>query len=156
AVTTVPVDTGTAKFDLMLEVKPAGSGALDLSWEYATDVLDVRDAAEVAESFAQVAAALVEPGATVRSALSARPADLARLAALNDTARTWPEIDVSLFDRLADADPTAPAVLDGEVVTDRETLRTLRARVAGRLRAEGVRAGDVVALHLPRSAASVA
>ncbi|TCO61923.1 condensation domain-containing protein [Actinocrispum wychmicini] len=158
AVTPVPLHTGTAKFDLMLEVTPVGAvGDLDLGWEYATDVLNEGTVAELAATFDQLSTSITEPAATVRSVVGVRAGERARIAAVNDTARSWPEMDVSVrFDDLADADPGALALLDGPVTVSRTELRALRDGLARRLDVSGVRAGDVVVVHLPRSARSVA
>lgn len=158
AVTAVPLHTGTAKFDLMLEVAPSGgSGDLGLSWEYATDVLDARGVAELAASFGRVAAGLAAPGATVRSVTGLSAAERRRIAAVGETVRAWPDTDISaLFEHLAVTGPDLPAVLQGPVTVDRAELRRARNRLAGCLAAHEVRAGDVVAVHLPRSADSVA
>jgi iturin family lipopeptide synthetase A len=158
AVTPVPMHTGTAKFDLLLEVTPDGTtGELSLNWEYATDVLDGAEVARLAASYEQLARAITEPDATVRTVIRMSEAERAQLTASSGPSRAWPRADPTvLFDALAAADPGAPAVLDGESTVDRERLRALREAFAGGLAAARVRAGDVVVVALPRSAASVA
>jgi amino acid adenylation domain-containing protein len=158
AITPIPLHTGTAKFDLTLEITPAAdTGALDLNWEYATDVLAADLVADLTTSFALIADALVKPGATVRSATGLGTAERRRARSICGPARERHGTDVSaLFDRLATAGPTLPAVLEGTGTVDRAGLRTLRDQVTGCLAARGIGPGDVVAIHLPRSAWSVA
>ena len=76
------------------------------------------------------------------------------LAAFNDTRRDEvdPDLDIAtLIERQVDAAPDAVAIEhDDRQLTYRE-LDRLADRVAARLRGLGVRAGDRVALHLPRS-----
>jgi amino acid adenylation domain-containing protein len=154
----VQLDTGTAKFDLMLEVTPvARTGEFELTWEYATGILDADDVADLAGTFERIAAAVGGAGGTVRSVTALSEPERQRIAAAQGTRRYWPDTDISdLFEQLARAGPHRAAVLDGETSVDRAELRGLRDRVAGCLAGHGVAAGDVVAIALPRSARSVA
>ncbi|CAO3437839.1 amino acid adenylation domain-containing protein [Azospirillum doebereinerae] len=75
------------------------------------------------------------------------------LAAVNDTARVLPA--VTLRDTLvaqAARTPDAVALIDAEYSLTFREVRLQVADLARRLRAEGVRPGDVVAVGLPRSA----
>lgn len=175
AVSFVPLHTATAKFDLTLEVTPdRQAGSLGLVWEYATGILTEADVADLATSFARLAdsvggdavgqdvaddrTAAAGPGQSVRSLTGISVAE----RELGTAVATGPERgqripDASLlFERLVTSDPAAPAVMEGATTVDRAGLRALRNRLVGCLTARGLRSGDVVAVHLPRSARSVA
>lgn len=62
-----------------------------------------------------------------------------------------PQVLTGLLDTNASRSPTGDAVTDGRVRLDWTEYRNRAATLAGALRAEGVRAGDRVAIHLPKS-----
>jgi len=155
----LPVSTGTAKFDLLVEALPTSAGELTLRWEYATDVLSRAEAAELVDSFSYLAVLVAADwGLPVRQAARLSPAEARRVASVNEPpARHRAGTDISrLFAAAADRSPEAIAVLDGASVLRFRDLSQLRDQVASTLRSAGVRTGDVVAVELPRSALSIA
>lgn len=156
----LPVSNGTAKFDLLVEVLPARTGELTLRWEYATDVLTSAVAADLADSFSYLAGLVAaDPNLSVRQASRLSPAEARRVVSAGRAPRRPRDADTDvgrLFAAAAARSPEAVAVLDGSAVLRFGELSLLRDRVVSGLHSAGVKAGDVVALELPRSALSIA
>ncbi|MFF2775410.1 amino acid adenylation domain-containing protein [Streptomyces sp. NPDC058052] len=157
-VSTLPIGTGSAKFDLTVgieerydsEGRPAG---LDWTLGYASDLFDHATVERLAARLSVLLTALAhDPDLSLgtvdlltdeerRQALPA-PGDRA-------PATTPGRVD-RLFEAQAARTPDATALLfEDETVTYRE-LDTRATLLAHRLRAGGVRAGDIVAVHLER------
>jgi amino acid adenylation domain-containing protein len=77
-------------------------------------------------------------------------------AATGPAAPPTPPDFLDRIDRQAQQRPTAPALITGDTTTDYVTLVASSRQAAGWLRQEGVRAGDVVALAMPRDGRTVA
>ncbi|OZM71812.1 non-ribosomal peptide synthetase [Amycolatopsis antarctica] len=132
---------------------------LEVRCTFRADVLDAGDARLLLDTLVRVLTALAEDAALPVGRLpllGAAERDTV-LRAWNDTARPLPATTLpALFAEWVTATPDAPAVLAGDA---RWTFAELDARIgaiAAALRADGVRAGDVVAVALPRSAELVA
>ncbi|MFC9436842.1 amino acid adenylation domain-containing protein, partial [Nocardia sp. NPDC057030] len=159
----VPAITGTAKFDLHVDVvermNPADDAAppaLSGRIEYATDLFDRATVADLAERYLQLLEAVsADPAMPLGRMDVLAPAERDRVLRIwNDTAAPLPA-DASLahlFARQVTATPEAVAVAhaDGDL-----TYAELAVRVrvlAQVLRGHGVGRGSVVAVALPRSA----
>ncbi|CAO3429843.1 amino acid adenylation domain-containing protein [Azospirillum endophyticum] len=114
----------------------------------------VPDARALAERVRGVLETLVRQPDTAVAALPLLTAgDRRLLAAVNDTAQVVPPATLrSLLIAQAQRTPSAVALVDGTESLSFDAVRQRVTRLAGRLRAMGVRAGDVVAVGLPRSA----
>ncbi|WP_433654925.1 condensation domain-containing protein [Nocardia sp. CA-128927] len=148
--------TGTAKFDLLVDAIQV-SGELLLSWEYATEVLDAAEAAELASAFEQLARALPADGAiTVRDLLRPTPAEVVRIDEVNATAHPVPSGIDGLFATVFAGHPDDIALYASATEVTYRELGHLRDQVISCLVDRGVRPGDVVAMDIPRSPLSVA
>ncbi|MEU5693389.1 amino acid adenylation domain-containing protein [Actinosynnema sp. NPDC020468] len=157
----VEVEVETAKFDLALMLtettdeagRPAG---LTGSLEYSADLFDARTAEVLAARFARVAAE-VDPAAPVSRAEVLFDAERARIAEWNATTVDYPRDRslVELFEARVDAGPDVVALVAGEKRVTFAELDARANRVAHRLRADGVRAGDPVGVLMERSVAFV-
>ncbi|WP_280431713.1 non-ribosomal peptide synthetase [Nocardia brasiliensis] len=162
AVEIVPAITGTAKFDLhvdvverMNSVDNAAVPSLAGRIEYATDLFDRSTVAELAARFLRLLHIVTaDPGTRLGQLDILAPEEREQvLRVWNDTAAPLPQ-DMSLpklFARHVAAAPDAAAFahMDGDL-----TYRELAMRVDGLARllvARGVRRGSVVAVALPRS-----
>ena len=142
-----PVDAGVTRYDLHVAVYDR-TERLDMQVEYSTEIHDpgyVADLARRYELLLQAAAA--DPDRPLSTLDLWRPAEraLAEPPAPMDT----PPIPQALAKRLTDPAPAALVEPTGEV-RDRGWLAARAAAIRHRLAAEGVGAGDVVALALPR------
>ena len=132
---------------------------LEVRCSFRADVLDAGAARSLLDCLIRVLAALAGDAALPVGRLPLLGADERRevLHTWNDTTRPLPETTLpALFAEWVEATPDAPAVLAEDA---RWTFAEQDARIgtiAAGLRAEGVRAGDVVAVALPRSAELVA
>jgi amino acid adenylation domain-containing protein len=70
---------------------------------------------------------------------------------VGDETPSAPQVMSGLLDRIADRRPLDDALTDGRVRLDWSTYRDRAAALAGALRERGVRPGDRVAVHLPKS-----
>ncbi len=151
-------DTGAAKFDLGLGMVELG-GVLSAILEYATDLFDAATAERICDHLNTLLAAVVaDPDACVWDLPMAPDAELrvleARGAARADFPPEWtvPE----RFRAQAARTPQAPAVRAGSESLAYAELDARAGRLAGRLRALGVRPGDRVGVALERSPDGVA
>ncbi len=70
-ITRIPLDPGTAKFDLTLTVMPTNEG-LQLAWEYNTDLFDIESMAGLAQEFEELLNRVVaDPNCKIDRLLSA-------------------------------------------------------------------------------------
>ncbi|MGI5426011.1 amino acid adenylation domain-containing protein [Streptomyces sp. CA-179760] len=147
----VEVEQVGAKYDLNFLVRDDGD-ALTVDLEYDRRALADADAAAIgATTVAVLTAAAADPGAPV-TRLAVGPFGVAAPGAVARPDRV-PRADESLTGRLVEiartrADAVAVTAPDGDL--SYADLRTRVEATAGGLRADGVGAGDVVAVSLPR------
>ncbi|MFF0543426.1 non-ribosomal peptide synthase/polyketide synthase [Nocardia thailandica] len=154
--TELPVDTGTAKFDLQLTLRETDGGtALDAVFEYATDLFDPATVAGYATRFTRVLQAVcADPSVVIGDIdLLTTPERAQVLGAWNDTARPVDPAAtlVSLFEERAAATPDAVALTaDGVSITYGEFAARVN-RLARLLVAHGAGPERTVALGMHRS-----
>ncbi len=151
----LPVDTETAKFDLMLVVGESG-GSLVGALEHNLDLFDPATVTRYGFHLeALLAAALAEPERPWTELPLLSPGERAQLLTeWNDVSRPFPSEATlhGLFESWAERTPEAPAVeLGGRTLSYRD-LDAQANRLAHRLLAAGVRPEEPVAIHLERSA----
>ncbi|GAA0247628.1 hypothetical protein GCM10010492_54170 [Saccharothrix mutabilis subsp. mutabilis] len=148
-----PVPTGTAKFDLFVNLYPDGDGVRGVV-EYAADLFDAATVTALTDRFARVLAQVVaEPGtrlSDLAAVSAAERADLVRRG--TGPAPAGPGLDVAALVReWARATPDAPAVVhDGREWTYAE-LDAAADRLAGWLVARGAGPEQRVAVVLDRT-----
>jgi amino acid adenylation domain-containing protein len=154
----LPIERGTAKFDLALACQPAAGGALAAVLEYNCDLFDPADAARLGAALAaQLAAIAAGPGLPV-SALPSLPEAMCHqlLREWNDTAAAADRGATlhGLVTRQAARTPEAVAVVfGGGAAAPRLTYRQLAAaagRGAAALRDRGAGPGSLVAVYMER------
>ncbi|MCO5994849.1 non-ribosomal peptide synthetase [Actinoallomurus rhizosphaericola] len=148
-----PVGTGTAKFDLLLDLDPSGAGAL----EYATDLFDAATAEAIATRLGRLLTAVAaDPDARVGAIDLLDDSERRRvLEDFNGTGRPVPPAALGeLFDQQAARTPDAVAVVDpaNSVTLTYAELNARADRLAGALAERGIGPEDLVAVALPRSA----
>ncbi len=149
----IPVDSGTAKFELSFFVWETPGGMAG-SVEYRTDLFDAGTIERLASHYcALLEAALADPGRRLAQLPLQDPASIERLVhGWNQTAHAFPrERRVhQLFEDQARRSPEATAVVfEGERLTYAE-LDARSNQLARHLRAQGVGHDAIVALHLDR------
>ena len=157
--TPLPLDTGTAKFELTV-VLDDGPGACQGTIEFNADLYDEQTARRIADHLrALIDAAVATPDAPIDDLeiLHARE----RRTLLDDWAgsRTEYPRDLSLpalFDAIADRRPDAAALVFGERTLTYAALERQADAVAAHLRARGVRHGELVGVSTERSLELVA
>ncbi|MFC3964492.1 non-ribosomal peptide synthetase [Nocardia jiangsuensis] len=157
----VESDTAVAKFDLQwtlseLRDSSGAPGGIAGLLEYATDLFDPETAADFAERFVRLLAALAaDPAAPVGAVDILAPRERAELIARWGEAAVLPRPLPELLAAAAAVDPAAPAVVyRGETIGYAE-LDARSNRLARLLIAAGAGPEDRVALAVPRSADSV-
>ncbi|WP_158889707.1 non-ribosomal peptide synthetase [Amycolatopsis anabasis] len=151
--TTELVTTGTAKFDLTLNVTETATGLHGFG-EFAADLFDPDTATALTERFtAFLAAAVGEADRPLGALPLLLPRETAVLDAVHDTAHPVPDTTLTaLLTESLTAHGDAEAVVSaGRRLTYAE-LGARTARLAGALRARGAGPEQVVAVVLPRSA----
>ncbi|MFI6553580.1 amino acid adenylation domain-containing protein [Streptomyces griseus] len=154
----VPVDSGTAKFDLTLDVAETADGGAAGVFEYRTDLFDDRIVGALAEHYGRLIEEIVaHPDAPVSSLRMLSDAQYAELAPPPAPGRTdaRPEPVHERFARWAARTPDAVALVDGDTTIGYAELDARADRLAHRLRAHGVGPGTLVGLSMERSAALV-
>ena len=149
----MPVTTGSAKFDLTMEVTEDDGGRLEGFLEFDSDLYEHQTIDRLGAHFVALLESIVAAPDTRVSALSLVPAaERAELAAWNATAAPYPEGPAhSLFDRQAAATPDRVAVQSGPMAWTYAALDAAANRIAHTLRARGVGRGQRVGLCLERS-----
>jgi amino acid adenylation domain-containing protein len=144
-------------FDLRLDLSPAADG-LAGRVEYDTDLFERSSIEWLLERYRFALEQLVAGPGRPLSGLSLLPPAQARLlAGWNATAASVPGGCVhDLVEARAAAAPAALALADGEGVWSYGELNARANRLARRLRARGVGAGELVAICLPRGRAFAA
>ncbi|MGC4986805.1 amino acid adenylation domain-containing protein [Streptomyces sp. DT193] len=155
----LPLDNGTAKFELQIELTPTEDGGLGGWLEYATDLFDETTAVRLTEGLRT----LLDDGAARPDA----PADELRMLSAGDrqtlltrwsgaaTAPAGSGLLHQLFETAADRAPQAVALVEGALTLTYAQLEERANRLAHHLIARGVRVDDVVGVQLPRSAEAV-
>ncbi|MFI6688489.1 amino acid adenylation domain-containing protein [Streptomyces sp. NPDC050485] len=153
-----PIVTGTAKFDLLVQVEDTSQPGLSGLVEYATDLFDRSTAEAIADRFVGLVRELTaDPHARLDTigALTHAERDLL-LHEVNDTAVPTPEVTVAaLFEQRAAVLPDAIAVVSGEESLTYRELNTRANRLARELLRRGVGPESAVAVAVPRSSAYV-
>lgn len=152
------VDSGTAKFDLVLFVDDVEQG-LQVKLEFNTDLFD---RTTVRRALGQFEILLRSAMATPERSITELPMidDVERhqvLAEWNDTEHRYAiaERIEELFERAAARQPNAVAVVFEDVVLSYRELDELANQLAWRLTAIGVSPGSFIAVYLERSAAMI-
>ncbi|MGW5537840.1 non-ribosomal peptide synthase/polyketide synthase [Streptomyces sp. NPDC004009] len=157
-VTDVEPESEHAAFDLTLEFAESGSGALHGLLTYNTDLFDAATAERMAGQLGALLRAVAEDPGRALGALPLASDDEVRtlLAQGRGTFRPVPESTLpALFERQAARTPDAVALIDGDRELTYAEVDRAANRLAHRLVRDGVGPERVVALALPRSAASV-
>ncbi|MBQ0988762.1 amino acid adenylation domain-containing protein [Micromonospora sp. H61] len=158
SVQAVPIDNGSAKFDLTLNMAEDGDQLLG-RFEYSRDLFGTASMDRlVANHLTLLHACLTRPDTPIDYLPLLASEEAATLARWNDTTRPSPSgvpVD-ELFRRQIDRRPAATALVEGD---RRWTYRELGEWVddlAGALRDGGLRRGDRVGIAVERSAATIA
>jgi amino acid adenylation domain-containing protein/non-ribosomal peptide synthase protein (TIGR01720 family) len=154
----IPLEAGTAKFDLTLEVSE-GAEELACAFEFNTDLFDRSTVQRLADHFATILeSAACDPDRRVGelAVLSARERE-SLLVAWNRTARDFPreKTVLDLFDEQVRKAPLAVAVADGDEELTYGELSSRADRLARRLRDLGAGPDEIVAVLCERSTAMV-
>ncbi len=154
----MPVESGTAKFDLTLEVTET-QGELACAFEFNTDLFERSTMERWAGHFTRfLAGALANPDSRIGELpmLSAEERR-ALLVEWNDTAAEFPreKTAVDLFEERVRETPDAVAVAENDEELTYGELSSRAGSLAHRLRALGAGPGDVVAVLLERSGSLV-
>lgn len=153
----VHIDTGTAKADLILDIRPGDAGH-QIVLQYSADLFDARTAARIGAHFVSVLEEIADrPDRPVSelALLSAEERD-ALLAEGNSPAADLVTGQVHrAVAAWAARTPGAPAVVAGDGQLDYRELDRRSTGLALRLRRSGVRTGVPVALSMPPSCALV-
>ncbi|WP_208116370.1 non-ribosomal peptide synthetase [Paractinoplanes brasiliensis] len=149
-----PLHTGTARFDLVVELAEHGGDAMTARLTYRTELFDRSTVDLLARRLVALATAAVHAPETPVAGLDVLVGDERErvLRTFNTTARTVEEL--SLFDAFAERaaeTPDALAVVDGDRTLTYAELAARAHRLAGVLAARGVRPESVVAVAVPRS-----
>ena len=145
-----------AKFDLDFMVVQAadGSGELDVSVNYRTDLFEPATIVRLATAFQRIlAAGVAEPDRPLRSLPLLSDAELRMIVdewSVTGCARTSDATVAELFARQAALTPDAPAVSSNDGTLTYAQLANLANRLAAHLRAQGVQADDVIGVLLPK------
>ncbi len=152
----LPDLVGTVRCDLSVQLAPTQDGGLDGHLEFSTELFDAGTAARLAAAFtATLSAAAAAPGSAVASLT--KDTEQAGLAALPGAV---PAVDpgysdvAAWFEAQADATPDAVAIIADEPyeLTRFAELDQRANRIAHLLLSRGVKAEEIVGLHLDRSA----
>ncbi|MFE2864715.1 amino acid adenylation domain-containing protein [Embleya sp. NPDC059259] len=153
-VTPVPAGTGTAKFDLFLNIVPGASGRAYGRLEYATELFDHTTAESLADRYVRVLRQVVaDPDRRLGAVDVLTEDEHDRLDRSNET--TVPAPDSTVVRLLAEQalrTPDATAVVFGQTTLSYRELHARADRLAEVLRGRGVGPDVLVAVALPRSA----
>ncbi|WP_437966999.1 amino acid adenylation domain-containing protein [Sorangium sp. So ce260] len=148
------VDTGTAQFDLALNLTLDSQGARG-AWEYNTDLFDRATVARMARHLVAILEGFVAAPEARLSDLPMMDADEQRqiVAGWNATERAYPgeRLVHELFEAQAERTPDATAVIFGERRLSYRELNARANRVAHALRRRGVGPDVLVAIAAERS-----
>ncbi|MFW5857412.1 MAG: amino acid adenylation domain-containing protein, partial [Planctomycetota bacterium] len=151
----LPADRASAKFDLSFIYTPTTDGLL-LEIEYRTDLFDAATIERYGRILRTLAAAAIEDPDTGIDRLplldATERAAVLRLGHGQPHTPTSGETLPDRFRAVAARTPDAPAVADGTVTFAYRELDAASDRLAARLQAEGVAAGEAVGICMARSA----
>ncbi|MDD1966839.1 non-ribosomal peptide synthase/polyketide synthase [Pseudomonas putida] len=153
--TLMPLDSGSAQFDLALHTWENAAGELAGNWNYATDLFDHGTVERLHQRFVQLFAQLLEqPDAAIGDFELLDLQDRAQLALVNDTARSWVTDEFVVhrqFERLAQLHPDREALCFGEQAVTYAQLDQRANQLAHYLRAQGVGRESLVGVAALRS-----
>jgi amino acid adenylation domain-containing protein/non-ribosomal peptide synthase protein (TIGR01720 family) len=154
-VTLMPLDSGSAQFDLALHTWENAAGELAGNWNYATDLFDEGTVERLHHRFVQLFAQLLEqPDAAIGDFELLDLQDRAQLALVNDTARDW-SVDEPVvhrhFERLAQHHPDREALRFGDQALTYRQLDQRANQLAHYLRGQGVGRESLVGVAALRS-----
>ncbi|MCA2208204.1 non-ribosomal peptide synthetase [Nocardia rosealba] len=142
------------KFDLSVTLRDAAADGLSGEFSYATDLFDVSTVTTMVRRFtgllSAIAAAPHTPVADLPLLIDTELTELTTRGGVAEPAPLLPEVLAR-----AAADPAAIAIRDGGQTLTYGELEAAATSLAARLADHGVGPGDVVAVSIPRSAASV-
>jgi amino acid adenylation domain-containing protein len=149
------VDSGTAKFDLRLDLRETASGGLSGYWEYNTDLFAPATITRLAAQFQTLLAGIVAEPAARLAALPLLSADARRqlLVEWNNTAAAYPQDRClhQLFEAQAARTPDAIALIFADQALTYAELNARANQLAYALIARGVGPETRVGICLERS-----
>ena len=151
--------SGTAKFDLLVELRETADGGLEGMAEYAADLFDHATVARMMDQLGRALdAAAREPSARIADLPLLGVEDRAALLETSSGAKAdYPDVALhSLFEAQAARTPGAVALVFGEETLTYAELDAKANRIAHLLRARGVGAESPVAVFMERSVEMVA
>ncbi|NKQ27222.1 non-ribosomal peptide synthetase [Streptomyces galbus] len=153
-VTPVPLGTGTAKFDLFLNIVPDPCGGARGRLEYATHLFDHTTAESIVERYVRVLRQVVaDPGTRLGATDVLTGAERDRLTRPGEPVRPQdPATLPALVAAQAARTPDATAVVAGRPTLPSRELEARAARLAAVLRDAGVGPDVLVAVAVPRTA----
>ncbi|MFI6875979.1 amino acid adenylation domain-containing protein [Streptomyces sp. NPDC050400] len=155
----LPLDTGTSKFEIQIELTPTEDGGLGGWLEYVTDLFDEATAVRLTEALVTLLdEGVARPDVPVDELRMLSAADRETVVERWSGAAAEPAgtgLLHQLFERAADRTPEAVALIDGARTLTYAELDEHANRLAHHLIARGVRLDDVVGVQLPRSADAV-
>ncbi|MBL7253034.1 non-ribosomal peptide synthetase [Paractinoplanes lichenicola] len=149
-----PLNTGTARFDLVVELAEGGGEAMTARLTYRTELFDRPTVELLARRLVALATAAVASPEKPVSGLDILVDDERErvLRQFNNSARTVEELSLSAaFAQRVGENPDALAVVDGDRTLTYAELADRARRLAGVLAARGVRPESIVAVATPRS-----
>jgi amino acid adenylation domain-containing protein/non-ribosomal peptide synthase protein (TIGR01720 family) len=153
----MPLDSGSAQFDLALHTWENAAGQLAGNWNYATDLFDDSSIERLHQRFVQLFAQLLEqPHAAIGDFELLDAQDRAQLVVVNDTAQDWTgayddQIVQREFERLAALHPAREALRCGDQVLTYQQLDQRANQLAHYLRGQGVDHESLVGVAALRS-----
>ncbi|MGM7647637.1 amino acid adenylation domain-containing protein, partial [Nocardia sp. JW2] len=143
------------KFDLSVTLRDAAADGLSGEFSYATDLFDASTVTAMVRRFTGLLAAIAAaPHTSVADLPLLIDTELAELTTRSGGVAEPAPLLPEVLARAA-ADPAAVAIRDGDRTLTYGELDAASTRMATRLTGNGVGPGDVVAVSIPRSAASV-
>ena len=153
--TLMPLDNGSAQFDLALHTWENAAGELAGNWNYATDLFDHASIERLHGRFEQLFTELLErPDAAIGDFDLLDAEDRAQLATVNGTARDWAESEPFVhrhFGRLAQLHPEREALRFGDEVLSYRALDQRANQLAHHLREQGIGRESLVGVAALRS-----
>ncbi|WP_447649790.1 non-ribosomal peptide synthase/polyketide synthase [Pseudomonas abietaniphila] len=158
--TLMPLDSGSAQFDLALHTWENAAGELAGNWNYATDLFDHSSVERLHQRFVQLFAQLLEqPEAAIGDFELLDSQDRAQLALVNDTARDWAgsfeqahePVVHRQFERIAQLHPDREALRCGDEALTYRQLDQRANQLAHYLRGQGVDRESLVGVAALRS-----
>ncbi|WP_296188800.1 non-ribosomal peptide synthase/polyketide synthase [Pseudomonas sp. UBA1879] len=153
--TLMPLDSGSAQFDLALHTWENAAGELAGNWNYATDLFDHGSIKRLHQRFEQLFAQLLaRPDAAIGDIELLDAQDRAQLVQVNGTAQDWGDESLLVhrqFERLAQRHPAREALRCGDQVLTYLQLDQRANQLAHYLRGQGVGRESLVGVAALRS-----